>query len=202
VETLRESLREASASVDDFLQKLQMEASVEEVNEKNLARVTQLVNKTNQFNLTTRRYTEAQVREIVDAPQGWARAFQMSDRMGGYGLIGVLFCRLAGRGDTWEIDTWLMSCRTLGRQMEKFMFDRMVEAAVERRIGRLEGVYRSTAKNELVKDLYDRLGFRQIGESGSEVRYELDLPAEPVATATHIRNVSGLAMSGSSGRKV
>ena len=56
----------------------------------------------------------------------------MSDRMGSYGLIGVLFCRPADRGDIWEIDTWLMSCRALGRQMEKFMFDRLVEAAVER----------------------------------------------------------------------
>ena len=71
----------------------------------------------------------------------------MSDRMGSYGLIGVLCCRPADGGDTWEIDTWLMSCRTLGRQMEKFMFDRLVEAAVERRIGRIVGVYRPTAKN-------------------------------------------------------
>ena len=112
------------------------------------------------------------------------------DRMGSYGLIGVLCCRPADRGGTWEIDTWLMSCRTLGRQMEKFMFDRLVEAAVERRIGRIVGVYRPTAKNGLVKELYDRMGFRRAGESGDEVRYELDVPATPVVTATHVRNVT------------
>ena len=126
---------------------------------------------------------------------GWAKAFQLSDRMGHYGLIGVLCCRPVDRGDTWEggsweVDTWLMSCRTLGRQMEKFMFDRMVEAAVERRIGRIVGVYRPTEKNSLVKELYDQMGLRRVGENGAEVRYEFDVPAMPVVTATHVRNVT------------
>ena len=193
VEAQRTSLRASSASLGDFLQNLQLEAAVEEITQKNLTRVTQLVNKTNQFNLTTRRYTEAQVRAITEDPQGWARAFQMSDRMGSYGLIGVLCCRPADRGGTWEIETWLMSCRTLGRQMEKFMFDRLVDAAVGRRIGRIVGVYRPTAKNGLVKDLYDQMGFRRVGDSGDEVRYELDVPATPVITATHVRNVTASA---------
>jgi FkbH-like protein len=190
VETLRENLRVSSASIDDFLQQLQIEASAEAVGARNLARITQLVNKTNQFNLTTRRYTEAQVRAIAEEPHGWARAFQMSDRMGSYGLIGVLFCRPADRSDTWEIDTWLMSCRTLGRQMENFMFDRLVEAAAGLRIGRIIGVYRPTAKNELVKELYDKMGFRRLDQSANEVRYQFDVPATPVATATHIRGAA------------
>ena len=190
VETQRESVRASSASLDDFLQKLQLEAAVEGITAKNLARVTQLVNKTNQFNVTTRRYTEAQMCAIAEDPQGWAGAFQMSDRMGSYGLIGVLCCRPANRGDTWEIDTWLMSCRTLGRQMERFMFDRLVEAAAERRVGRIVGVYRPTAKNGLVKELYDQMGFRRVCESVEEVRYELDVPASPVVTATHVRNLT------------
>jgi FkbH-like protein len=193
VEAQRESMRASSASLEDFLQKLQLEASVETITAKNLARVTQLVNKTNQFNVTTRRYTEAQLCAITEDPQGWARAFQMSDRMGSYGLIGVLCCRSADRCGTWEIDTWLMSCRTLGRQMEKFMFDRLIEAAIERRVGRIVGVYRPTAKNGLVKELYDQMGFRRSGESGDEVRYELDVPATPVVTATHVRNLTASA---------
>jgi len=190
VEAQRDSLRASADSLDSFLQKLQLEAAVEEVSGKNLARVTQLLNKTNQFNLTTRRYTEAQVRAIAEDRQGWAGAFRMSDRMGSYGLIGVLFCRPGDRGDTWEVDTWLMSCRTLGRQMEKFMFDRLIDSAIERRIGRIVGVYRPTPKNQLVRELYDQLGFHRIAESGGEVLYELDVPATPVVTATHVRNVS------------
>jgi predicted enzyme involved in methoxymalonyl-ACP biosynthesis len=77
--------------------------------------------------------------------------------------------------------------------MEKFMFDRLVEAAVDRRIGRIVGVYRPTAKNGLVKDVYDQMGFRRVGESGDEVRFELDVPATPVVTATHVRNVTASA---------
>jgi predicted enzyme involved in methoxymalonyl-ACP biosynthesis len=77
--------------------------------------------------------------------------------------------------------------------MEKFMFDRLIEAAVERGIVCVVGVYRPTAKNGLVKELYDQMGFRRIGESGDEVRYELDVPAAPVITATHVRNVSASA---------
>ena len=190
VEAQREGLRASAASLDDFLQKLQLEAAVEEITAKNLVRVTQLVNKTNQFNVTTRRYTEAQMRAMAQDPRGWAGAYQMSDRMGSYGLIGVLICRPADPGSAWEIDTWLMSCRTLGRQMEKFMFDRLVEAAVERRIKRIVGVYLPTAKNGLVKELYDQMGFRRFAESADEVRYEFDVPATPAVTATHVRNVS------------
>ena len=193
VESQRESMRASSASLDDFLQALQLQASVEAIISKNLARVTQLVNKTNQFNVATRRYTEAQVRALAEDQQGWAGAFQMSDRMGSYGLIGVLCCRPASDGVDWEIDTWLMSCRTLGRQMEKFMFDRLVEAAVARGIRRIVGVYFPTAKNGLVKELYDQMGFRRIEESSEAVRYEFEVPPTPVVTATHVANVTTLA---------
>lgn len=185
----REQLRASSASLDDFLHDLRLEASVESVSERNLGRVTQLINKTNQFNLTTRRYTEAQVRALAQDAQGWVAAFQLSDRMDSYGLIGVVICR-ATAGDKWEIDTWLMSCRALGRQMEKFMFDRMIEAAIARRITAVTAVYRVTAKNGLVKELYDQLGFRRLGADAEQVRYELEIPASLLVTATHVRNVA------------
>ncbi|MGP8243490.1 MAG: HAD-IIIC family phosphatase [Bryobacteraceae bacterium] len=192
VEAQRRGLRDSSASLDDFLKQLQLVAAAEEITPKNLARVTQLVNKTNQFNLTTRRYTEAQVLALAEDPLGWARAFQLSDRMGSYGLIGVLCCRPAA-GGAWEIDTWLMSCRTLGRQMERFMFDRLIEASAARGLARIVGLYRPTAKNGLVRELYDRMGFRRVGESGEEVRYEFEMPPVPVATATHVRNIPASA---------
>lgn len=186
----REELGASSASLTDFLQNLQLEAAVEDITDKNLARVTQLLNKTNQFNVTTRRYTEAQVCAVTKDPQAWGAAFRMSDRMGSYGLIGVLLCRPADCGSAWEIDTLLMSCRALGRQMEKFMFDRLIEAAIVRRIRRLVGVYVPTAKNGLVRELYDQMGFRRVGENADELRYELDVPTAPPLMATHIRNVT------------
>jgi FkbH-like protein len=185
----REQLRVSSASLDEFLRDLRLEASVAGVSEKNLARVTQLINKTNQFNVTTHRYKEAQVLALAQDPLGWTAAFQLSDRMDSYGLIGVLLCRAISR-DAWEVDTWLMSCRALGRQMEKFMFDRMIEAAIARGVKRIVGVYRSTAKNDLVEELYDQVGFRRVSEAQDEVRYELKVPETLIVSATHIRNVT------------
>jgi FkbH-like protein len=185
----REQLHASSASLDDFLRDLSLEASVESIAERNVARVAQLVNKTNQFNVTTRRYTEAQVLTLAQDTRGWTGAFRLSDRMDSYGLIGVLICRAIAT-EQWEVDTWLMSCRALGRQMERFMFDRMIEAAIARRIKRIGAVYRVTAKNGLVKELYDQVGFRRVNEDAEGARYELEVPVALTVTATHIRDTS------------
>jgi FkbH-like protein len=193
VEAQRESLRSTASSLDDFLTGLRLEASVAPVTDANLARVTQLVNKTNQFNVTTRRYSEAEVRALAQDAEGWAGAFHMSDCLGSYGLIGVLFCKPGAGERHWEIDTLLMSCRTLGRQMEKFMFDRMLDAAQRAAIQRITGVYRPTRKNAMVSRLFDDFGFRRVAASDAETRYEFDVPQTPSRTATHVRDVSALA---------
>jgi FkbH-like protein len=187
-EAERERMRESASSLEEFLAQLHLEASVEPVSARNLARVTQLINKTNQFNLTTRRYNEAEVRALAEDPAGWAGAFTLQDRLGSYGLIGVLLCRPATTGKVWEIDTWLMSCRTLGRQMEKFMFDRLVEAAIARGIARITGVYRPTPKNGMVRTLYEQLGFRLVSQDEQGTRYELQVPRLPPVTAPYVRN--------------
>jgi FkbH-like protein len=188
-EAARKHLQATSQSMDEFLAQLQLRASCVPVSEKNIVRVTQLTNKTNQFNLTTRRYTEAQVRQLAADPAGWAGAFHLADRMGDYGLIGVIFCRAAGAG-VWEVDTWLMSCRVLGRQMEKFMFDRLLEAARAQQIHEIVGVLRPTQKNGLVRDHYDQLSFSRAGETPEEVRYRLTVPDVEQRRATHIKNES------------
>ncbi len=190
VEAQRENLRTSAGSMDEFLSGLRLEAAVAPVTSANLPRVTQLVNKTNQFNLTTRRYSEAEVRAIAEDPRGWAGAFEMSDCLGSYGLIGVLFCKPGAGEREWEIDSWLMSCRTLGRQMEKFMFDRLMEAAIRHGVRRISGVYLPTKKNSMVARLLDDCGFRRISETPEAVLYEFDVPAEPSITATHVRDVS------------
>jgi FkbH-like protein len=188
-EAARRHLQTASQSLDEFLMQLQLRARRTDVDASNLARVAQLTNKTNQFNLTTRRYTETQIQSLLDDPKSWASGFQLTDRMGEYGLIGVIFCRLRSR-DQWEVDTWLMSCRALGRQVETFMFDRLIEAAQARKIKEILGVYRPTPKNALVKDHYDRLGFEKISETPEEIRYRLAVPEHCANRAAHIINDS------------
>jgi FkbH-like protein len=186
-EAARKHLQATSQSLDEFLAQLLLRASAAAVDSANLVRITQLTNKTNQFNLTTRRYTEAQVQKLAGDTQGWAAGFHLADKMGDYGLIGVIFCRPT-RVDQWEVDTWLMSCRVLGRQMERFMFDRLIEAAQARSIAEVIGVYRPTPKNGLVKDHYEKLGFEKISETPEEIRYRLAVPATAVYLATHIKN--------------
>ena len=168
----RETLRARAGSLDEFLAGLGMQATVSPVNEHNLARVTQLVNKTNQFNLTTQRYTEAQVQAIASTPGAWTGVFELSDRFGQHGIVGLMFCVPAG-ADTWEIDTWLMSCRVLGRTLERFMLDRAIDAARTFRISHMVGVFRETRKNGLVADLFERLGFSPLHEDAGVRRYAL-----------------------------
>jgi FkbH-like protein len=176
----REAVRSTYGSLDEFIAQLDMRASAVDVTAANIGRVTQLINKTNQFNLTTRRYTDSQVSRLAAAPDGWARAFHLADRFGDYGLIGVLLCAPAGP-ERWEIDTWLMSCRVLGRRMEHFMFDRLCEAARAAGITSIVGVYRPTAKNPQVADLFTRLGFDLTAEGPDERRYVLDLASHAFA---------------------
>jgi FkbH-like protein len=190
IEAARDNLRSASSSMEEFLAQLNMRAAAHPVTGTNLARVAQLINKTNQFNLTTRRYTEAQVREIASNPRCWAAAFELSDRMGSYGLIGVILARPAEEARHWVVDTWLMSCRVLGREMEHFMFDSLIAAAQAHGIRRIEGVYRPTAKNGLVAGLLERFGFLPVAQTGDEIRSVLVVPDELEPTAKHIQNTA------------
>jgi FkbH-like protein len=185
-ESTREQMRAAAQSLEQFLLDLRLRASVTPITGANLARVAQLTNKTNQFNLTTRRYTDEQIRTLAADPNGWTAAFHLADRMGDYGLIGVLFCTPAESPHRWEIDTWLMSCRALGRQMEKYIFDRLIEAAQARGVREIIGIYRPTAKNGLVADLYDQLGFRRMDACEGETQYILPVPENAITTATHV----------------
>ena len=167
----RASARHSAGSLDDFLAGLHMCGTCEPVSDGNLDRVTQLTNKTNQFNLTTRRRTVAEVRQI--AASGWTGVFSLKDRYGDYGIIGVLFCVLSGEAACWDIDTWLMSCRVLRREVEKFMLDCAVEAARSAGVACLRGRYIRSAKNALVADLYPSLGFQTVSRTGDEGCYEL-----------------------------
>ena len=150
------------------------------VNEAVLPRVVQLLGKTNQFNVTTRRHNEAAVRNMMESAGWWTRFFKLRDRFGDHGLIGALIAKqVAEAPRTWEIDTWLMSCRVIGRRMEDFMLATLVEEAKESGVRRLRGVYIPTSKNVLVKDLYTTTGFRQDGQSGEGVTFVLELEQDP-----------------------
>ena len=154
----REQLKTSATDLEGYLRGMGMELMVRPFDAVGLARIVQLINKTNQFNLTTQRYTETDVRAMMNDPRVAAYQFRLTDRFGDNGIIAILIGRMEGEGAL-VMDTWLMSCRVLGRQVEEACLNVMIDAA--RRLGaeRIVGVYRASAKNDMVRTLYERLGF-------------------------------------------
>lgn len=165
----RKILHAQTVSLEDFLQKLQITVLPEKISNQNLQRVTQLINKTNQFNLTTLRYTAAELLAFLDADHV-SLALRVQDRFGDYGLVGVCLVKQKEIG-AWSIDTLLLSCRVLGRKVET-VFLSLIAEEVRQRHGRLlRGIFRPTAKNAPAKDFYKDHHFSQIDSQ----TWELDL---------------------------
>ncbi|MDD5657247.1 MAG: HAD-IIIC family phosphatase [Elusimicrobia bacterium] len=158
-ESGRESLKREAPDMASFLRDLEMAAEAGPFTESDIDRITQLINKTNQFNLTTRRYGTAEVRALMRDPSCWTLSVRLRDRFGDYGLISVLAARL--RGKALEVDSWLMSCRVFSRGVEHLAFNLLLEAA--RRLGAavIAADYIPTPKNAPARELLPGLGFRQ-----------------------------------------
>jgi FkbH-like protein len=158
----RQILQASSSNVEEFLAGLEMQVDLRPFDEANLPRIVQLINKTNQFNLTTRRRSDVEVRNLMARPACYTQSMRLRDRFGDYGLTGLLIALPEGEG--LRIDTWLMSCRVLGRQVERVMLAALLRHSVEARVRYVIGEYVPTAKNAQTRDLYDRLGFECIAE--------------------------------------
>jgi FkbH-like protein len=154
---IRQQLRERM-SEDDFRKSLGLKIDVFVVQRQHLARVTQLINKTNQFNLTTIRRTQDEVEALAFSNVALVIGMDVRDKYGDYGLVGVGI--LTKEDTTCVIDTLLMSCRVLGRGAEDTLIAKLAEAAMSLGCDRLRGKYVPTAKNAIVKDLYQRFNFR------------------------------------------
>ena len=165
-----EALREAG-DYQQFLRGLQMvmvTGALEEARERTI----ELIHKTNQFNLTTRRYNWAELSAATRG--GFGRFYRLKDKFGDNGIISVAVVVRDGADDA-RIDLWLMSCRVLGRKVEETILADMVARARALGARRLVGEYSATAKNDLVRELYPRLGFTEIGRKGASVFYALPL---------------------------
>ena len=150
-------------TMESFLEGLEMLAESKEIGPTTLSRATQLINKTNQFNLTTRRYSEEQVKSISESLDYWARCFYLKDKFGDNGLIGVMIVKKLN--ESWHIDSFLMSCRVLGRTMEKYMMAELMNDARSENIKLLTGEFIPTDKNILVKNTFKELGFKPLKEN-------------------------------------
>ncbi len=159
---------------EDYLLSLQMSAQICDFEPVYIDRITQLTNKSNQFNLTTKRYTPAQMQEVYES-DSYIRLFgKLSDKFGDNGVVSVVIGKK--QDNELHIDLWLMSCRVLKRDMEYAMLDRLAEESKKQGITKLKGYYYPTAKNKMVKNLYSDFGFEKLSEDeqGNAV-YELDI---------------------------
>jgi FkbH-like protein len=147
---------------EEFLKSLDLEVFVYSPSETDLARVTQLINKTNQFNTTTRRYTIDDVKAFLASDSHDVLCATVKDRFGDYGLVGVVVLKHAAAST--EFDTLLMSCRVLGRGIETALVSSGIRIAAERGLNNVRGFYIPTRKNGLVADLFERHGFSVAAE--------------------------------------
>jgi len=159
--------------LSEFLASLEMRAQVAPIDGLSLARATQLINKTNQFNLTTRRLTESAVQALAADPAVCTLTVRLADRFGDHGLVSVLIA--AHRGSAVEIDDWLMSCRVLKRGVERMLLCRVADWARDHGANELRARFLPTGRNELVRTLLDDLGFERCTESDEAISYRLVL---------------------------
>jgi FkbH-like protein len=171
----RAEMRATAGSLEEFYRGLRMRVVVEPVTSATLPRAAQLTQKTNQFNLTTRRYTEEQLSRMTP-PQWGVYALRAEDRFGDNGVVGVAILKFDG--SVADIDTLLLSCRVIGRTIETAFLAALSRAAYDRGAATLVGWYVPTARNAPARDVYRSHGFALSREEGGASRWELSLPAD------------------------
>jgi FkbH-like protein len=172
-------------SKEDFFRFLEQEAELEPVSDLTLARVAQLTQKTNQFNLTTRRYTEQQIAEIAARPGWHIFSIRVKDRFGDHGLVGVAIAH--DQGEQCQVDTFLLSCRVIGRTVETALLAHLAKSAAERGCKRLAGWFLPTKKNAPARDFYEQHGFRRQESNGTGSLWVLDLDNSPLRSPDWIK---------------
>ena len=175
----RDQLRAAASSLEDYLNDLRITVDPRPLTPSDLGRVAQLLHKTNQFNLTTRRYMEAQIQELAAKSGIRIETYRVSDRFGDSGLVGVAITR--DDSQVCEIDSLLLSCRVIGRGIETAILSRLAAHARTAGCIRMRGVFRPTAKNGVVATIYPDHGFgKTYTDVDSSVLYDFDLESREI----------------------
>ncbi len=170
----RLEVQKSFADYGEYLRSLEMQAEIGDFTPVNIQRVAQLTNKTNQFNLTTKRYSEADI-TAISADDSYIRLCgSLKDKFGDNGIVSIVLGKIDG--EAIDIELWLMSCRVLKRDFELAMFDKLIEECKKKGVKTLRGFYYPTAKNGMVKDFYSGLGFSKVSEENgnTEWLYEID----------------------------
>lgn len=171
---LRNQMQASFSDYGEYLASLEMKAVIKPFESIFMQRIAQLTNKSNQFNLTTKRYTQAEIEETAVSGSHITLYGKLMDRFGDNGVVSVVIGSI--KGSECHVDLWLMSCRVLKRGMENAMLDGLVESSRKKNLTRIVGYYYPTAKNAMVKTFYETMGFSKVSEDeqGNSV-WNLDL---------------------------
>lgn len=161
----RNQLQTTFTCYEDYLKSLKMRGEILPFASMYISRIAQLTNKSNQFNLTTKRYSQEEMEAVMTDPEYITLYGKLKDKFGDNGVVSVLIGKIAGEfNDELHMELWLMSCRVLKRNMEYAMMDELVKRAMSVGIRKIVGYYYPTTKNVMVKDFYKQLGFMKITE--------------------------------------
>lgn len=175
----RAELEKSAESIEDFLRTLDLKVKIQPVNDFDTPRVVQLIGKTNQFNLTTRRYTDAEVRQFREDKSAIVYSMAVTDKFGDEGIVGVSIIKM--KGTDWWIDSLLMSCRVIGRSVETALLAKIAFDARAAKAKKLIGEYIPTKKNPPAADLYERHGFTISSETENNgTIWELNIDTDTV----------------------
>ncbi len=174
----RQQLQASFTDYQEYLKSLEMKGEIQSFIPMYMSRIAQLTNKSNQFNLTTKRYSQSEIEEVAADPGRITLYGKLEDKFGDNGVVSIVIGRIDGPGkDELHMELWLMSCRVLKRDMEFAMMDALVEKARSSGIRTIFGYYYPTAKNAMVKDFYGTQGFTKVSEDdeGNSVwKFEID----------------------------
>jgi FkbH-like protein len=178
-QSAREKASAATGSTEEFLASLGLVATIGRVGAETLPRVAQLLGKTNQFNLTTRRHSAAELEQMI-AAGAVALWLRLADCFGDHGLVGVAVA--LERGGEWFVDTFLLSCRVIGRQVETALLAQLAACVAQRGGTKLIGEYLATPRNGLVAEFYPRHGFAPCGNG----LWRLDFSGRTMTPPPHV----------------
>ena len=160
----RRKLQMSYTSIDDYLQSLEMVGTFKPFEPLQYPRIAQLTQRSNQFNLRTIRYTEAEIEKISNDDRYITLYYTLRDKFGDHGVVSVVIMERISKTEVF-INTWLMSCRVLKRGMEEFVINGIIEVAKENGFEKVVSEYIPTAKNAMVKDIYISMGFLELGDN-------------------------------------
>lgn len=193
----RNKLQAAFSSYEDYLKSLEMKGEINSFVPMYMSRIAQLTNKSNQFNLTTKRYSQSEIEEVARDTDHITLYGKLGDKFGDSGVVSTVIGKIRGENrDELHMELWLMSCRVLKRDMEFAMMDELVEKAKSAGIKKIVGYYYPTAKNAMVKDFYGLQGFTKVSEDeeGNTV-WEYVIPEE-YEKKQHVISVNQLEKQG------